>query len=1107
MRFPWLILPVVAMACGSPVPRELMPEERREAAYRANNRGVAHLEQYQHEAAVTAFREALAIEPGLRLAQINLPIALFYAGNLREAAVEGAAARDRYPAAPQPHYILGLIDRAENRLEPASAAFRRVLEIDPRDVGARVNLALIDVQRRRYAEAAAMCREALAVEPYNATAAYNLAIALARLGDEGAAGALRRFEELRTVGYAVTYAQTYLEQGRYAEAAASTGAEAGGFEAGPFPVSFVDATTRWVSAQNGAAAPSGRDRLGGVTLADLDGDGDLDLVVAGQELRVLRNDGAATRDVTRDVGLYRVGRSAGVVTGDVDNDTRTDLLALTPRGPRLFLQREEGRFAEFGGGALSAARGAARAAALVDVDHDGDLDILLGGAGSRLLRNNGDRTFADVTATAAIDTAGVVAVAATDFDNRRDVDLLLVRASGPPRLFQNLRTGAFADVAPTVGFPAAGAFSALALGDVNKDGFVDLFLGRSAAPGLWAISDGRAGFRVENAPPSSRDAAAAQIVDYDNDGRLDLVTAGPEGVRVFRNSGGTWSDETTAVLSSDFQDTLRRRAPVVALAAGDIDMDGDTDLVASLDGGDVRIWQNEGGHRNPSLRVRLQGRVSNRQGIGARVEMRAGSLFQQIETGASSPASVPADILFGLGARDPDVVRVLWPAGILQAETALSGTTRTPAGLPILELDRKPSSCPYLFAWNGRRFEFVTDFMGGGEMGYWLAPGVRNEPDPTEYVRMTDTQLQARDGRFEIRVTNELEETAFIDHIGLLAVTHPADLLVFPDEGLRATPRPFRLFGVRGARPPAAAYDDSGRDVLDDVTHRDRRYPDDFERLPIRGYAREHTLTIDVPADLDADRSVLLLTGWTDYAFSRDNVAAHQAGVTLTPPTLQVRATAGRWETVDGDVGFPAGRPQTIVVEIGEALSRGRQLRLVTNMRIYWDQILVGTAVETPLRTTWLPRVAASLRWRGFSAESAPDGREPLGYDYDRVGPTSPWKLMPGHYTREGPVEELLRHRDDRFVIARAGDELALSFDAQVLPPPGQDARRTFLLYTVGYSKEMDFHSASPNEAAPIPFRGMSRYPYAWPEQYPHAEDLAHFHTRVVPRAIRPLLP
>ena len=206
----------------------------------------------------------------------------------------------------------------------------------------------------------------------------------------------------------------------------------------------------------------------------------------------------------------------------------------------------------------------------------------------------------------------------------------------------------------------------------------------------------------------------------------------------------------------------------------------------------------------------------------------------------------------------------------------------------MTELDRKPSSCPYLYAWNGERFEFVTDFLGGGEMGYQVAPGVWNEPDPVERVRIAPDRLRPRRGRYELRVTNELEEVLYLDRIGLLAVDHPKDVLVFPDEGMTEPPKPERLVAVRDPRTPRAL-DHRGRDVSDRLARLDRVYVDDLPVLRIRGYAQEHALTLDL-AGLPATHTLLLLTGWTDYAFSSDNVAGQQAGLELEAPPARGRA-------------------------------------------------------------------------------------------------------------------------------------------------------------------------------------------------------------------------
>jgi hypothetical protein len=421
----------------------------------------------------------------------------------------------------------------------------------------------------------------------------------------------------------------------------------------------------------------------------------------------------------------------------------------------------------------------------------------------------------------------------------------------------------------------------------------------------------------------------------------------------------------------------------------------------------------------------------------------------------------------------------------------------------VEELDRKPSSCPFLFTWNGHEFEFVTDFMGGGEMGYWEGPGRRNVPDPLEYVRIRHDQLKAADGRYELRITNELEETLFADALQLVSVVHPADVEIYPNEGMTDPPKPYRLFGARDLASPIAATDEHGHDVLKRIARLDREYPDDFEVKPFRGYAGLHTLTLDLGA---RSSPLLLLTGWTDYAFSSDNVAAHQAGLSLSSPSLQVKGIDGAWRTAISDIGIPVGRPQTIVVDLSNHLREGEhEVRVVTNMRIYWDQVRVGTNVETSTfaRTTARP-VRADLRERGFSAEVRPDGRDPITYDYRRVSTESPWKTMTGSYTRTGDVRPLLERTDDMFVVAKPGDEISVAFDASSDRPLPAGWTRTFLLAADGFSKEMDVNSASPDHVGPLPFHQMSAYPYPDREAYPdtaaHRDYRARYNTRRVVR-------
>ncbi len=1163
---PFCVLPgdfsLLTASRGAQTATQVETQQKREQLYRLNNLGVALMEQFKHEEAAQRFKQALASDANFALARINLALAYFFLNDTPAAVEEARAAVKLAPDSLYANYILGASLRNEKLYEEAIAQFNKVLAGDPQDPATNIQIGQIYAQQQKYDQAIAAFSRALEAEPYNATAAYSLAQALIRTGKmaEGQK-MLGRFQRLRSSGYATTLGNVYGEKGRYAESVLSTGAEPDLVEKEGAKISFLDASsginiktsTKTMTSVIGKKIDKTgfNDQLkrellapfsSSVGMGDFDDDSRLDLFVSGigsddkPFIKLLKNEGGKFSDVTAQSKITVSHPVSGAVFGDFDNDGKTDLAIFGYQTLGLWRNNGDGSFADVTAKAGLPAEYAswAMTAAWVDADHDGDLDLFVGnfadlsrlpdkempvfpddfaGQENRLFRNNGNGTFADITAQTGLGGGKnkTTAVICTDFNNRRDIDLLVVNYGAPAQLFSNQRDGSFKDMAEQAGIKFTGGSFGAAAGDLNKDNFIDFYFtiideeagridGRYNFPALF-LSDGKGGFKSGFTRPMASQAGvslAAHFADYDNDGQLDMIDRASSSIHVRRNDGiysKTFGEEP--VLGKDLLDNR-------AFAMGDINDDGAVDIVTFKSDGSLIVLRNEGASKN-YVALDLTGKTSNRSAVGAKAEMRSGSLRQKLEVYASSPAPAPAGLVFGLGYRTSvDTLQLYWPAGILQSELSIKAS----ANNPIEELDRKGTSCPLLYAWNGSEYSFVTDFLGGSAIGYLTAPGLYNYPDTDEYIRVTGDQLKERDGVLSLRMNNQLEEVIYFDAVKLVAVDHPANTEIYPNERLLPAPpyTKFKIFSVKSPRPPLSAIDDTGKDILPLIEKIDRHYPDAFEKLQFKGYANEHAITLDLGNLKGAARTLLLMTAWIDYADSTSNLAASQAGAKLIPPYLQVKNRKGEWETVMPQMGFPAGLPKTMTVDLtGKFLCDDARVRIVTSMRIYWDQILVETSAgNSPGKVITLEPMSADLRHRGFPREYSPDGRMPLIYDYRTIEPEAPWKAHLGNYTRFGDVRQLLLAPDDMYVITRSGDEIQVDFDAHALPALPNGWKRTYLVFSEGFGKDMDINSARPDTIGELPFHGMKSYPYSMGDSYPntrrHEDYLNNYNTRNVNR-------
>ncbi len=217
------------------------------------------------------------------------------------------------------------------------------------------------------------------------------------------------------------------------------------------------------------------------------------------------------------------------------------------------------------------------------------------------------------------------------------------------------------------------------------------------------------------------------------------------------------------------------------------------------------------------------------------VEVKAGdSLLKQTYTG------VP--LLFPVGAYEKvDVVRITWPNGLIQNET----NQATNKDYNYEEAQRLSGSCPMIWTWNGREFQFITDVLGVAPLGASDGEGTYFPVDHDEYVTIPAGALTAVGGHYEVRITEELSEVSYLDQVQLSTLDHPTNKEVFTNEKFKGPPYPeFRLYESAQRIYPTAAHDDDGRDVRSRLLARDQKYPDQFPRTEL-GVAKIHTLELD----------------------------------------------------------------------------------------------------------------------------------------------------------------------------------------------------------------------------------------------------------------------
>jgi hypothetical protein len=419
-----------------------------------------------------------------------------------------------------------------------------------------------------------------------------------------------------------------------------------------------------------------------------------------------------------DVEVYGIGGAAA----DFDNDGHTDVYVTALGGNRLFKGLGGGKFVDVTKKAGVADSGFSTSALWFDYDKDGNLDLFVThyvdwsmpkdlfctldgksksyctpesykGQSPTLFHNRGDGTFEDVTRRAGLyDTSSKgLGVAMLDVDGDGWMDLFVANDTQPNRLYRNKGNGTFADIAVGAGvaFSEAGVARAgmgVDAADYDGSGRPSLIIGNFSNEMMALYHNEGNGLFIDEAPRSAIGRASLLTLtfgcfffDYDLDGRPDIFAANghvaddiehvqsrvkyAQPPHLFHNVGQRRFEEVTTTAG------VALARPVVARGAayGDFDNDGDLDVLLSVNNGPARLLRNDGGNQNNVLRVQTIGVTSNRDGIGARVEVTVAGgakLWQIVKTGSSYASQSELPLTFGLGNQTAVTgVQIVWPSG------------------------------------------------------------------------------------------------------------------------------------------------------------------------------------------------------------------------------------------------------------------------------------------------------------------------------------------------------------------------------------------------------------------------------------------------------------
>jgi hypothetical protein len=399
----------------------------------------------------------------------------------------------------------------------------------------------------------------------------------------------------------------------------------------------------------------------------------------------------------------------------------------------------------------------------------------------------------------------------------------------------------------------------------------------------------------------------------------------------------------------------------------------------------------------------------------------------------------------------------------------------------LVQAKENAGSCPFLYTYTGEKYAFIADLYGNGilDVPYYY-------PNPEDYTKIEGDLLKQASGFYKMQITQEYDEISYLDQMTLMTVDHSKDLDVFLSLLKEEIGEIYTV--KKDLDIPVSAIDEEGKDVLPVIAEKDgiytsgKQYNLDILELNLGDLSDAEEIKLAISAHMT----------WIPGSATSDTRKSYER-------FIQVKDENGDWVNIldTSEIIVPAAMPRTYVLDLtGRFIADDYSIKIGYYHDVNFDYVGIDTSTQEEAIINTLKATYADLHFRGYSNLKGVPAM-PDYYDLSLTSPAS-FSQPSGSFTRFGNVLPLLSEQDDKFVILHHGDEISVNFD---YIPAQEGMERDYVLYSWGYYKNKYYGAGGAVD--PLPFNGMSSYPYPTNENYPndneHTAYLNEYNTRVYP--------